>query len=213
MIFHLWQLIQQQLAVQEQRQLKEDRGQAQREEEQLLAWSTDSRSEAESPHSSTRPSERIVTFRRLEKGEDVETSFAAFEAHMECYSLPRHQWTRNLIPILSPEATQVYLQLDTESRQDYDTLKGALFGHYRIPKETYRQKMDQFRWKTEETWSMCARRHNNLAIKWVGGCITGTEVLELVSTDALLKLMPRQMATHVRDGNPKQDLGSSCQSS
>ena len=60
---------------------------------------------------------------------------------------------------------------------------------------------------------MCARRHNNIAIKWVGGCITGTEVLELVSTDALLKLMPRQMATHVRDGNPKQDLGSSCQSS
>ena len=79
---------------------------------------------------------------------------------MECYSLPRHQWTRNLIPILPPEATQVYVQLDTESRQDYDTLKGALFGHYRITRETYRQKMDQFRRKTEETWSMCARRHN-----------------------------------------------------
>ena len=30
-----------------------------------------------------------------------------------------------------------------------------------------------------------------------------TEVLELVSTDALLKLMPRQMAIHVRDGKPK----------
>ena len=30
-----------------------------------------------------------------------------------------------------------------------------------------------------------------------------TEVLELVSTDALLKLMPRQMATRVRDGKPK----------
>ena len=30
-----------------------------------------------------------------------------------------------------------------------------------------------------------------------------TEVLELVSTDVLLKLMPRQMATHVRDGKPK----------
>ena len=68
-------LMQQQLAAQEQRQLKEDRRQAQREEERrqddlrkdqiwerLLARSTDSRSEAESPHSSTRPSERIVTF-------------------------------------------------------------------------------------------------------------------------------------------------------
>ena len=30
-----------------------------------------------------------------------------------------------------------------------------------------------------------------------------TEVLELVSTDALLKLMPIQMSTHVRDGKPK----------
>ena len=209
--------MQQQLAAQEQRQLKEDRRQAQREEdrrqdddlrkdqiwERLLARSTDSRSEAESPHSLTCPSERIATFRRLEKGEDVETYFAAFEAHMECYSLPRHQWTRNLIPILPPEATQVYVQLDTESRQDYDILKGTLFGHYRITRETYRQKMDQFRRKTEETWSMCARRHNNLAIKWTGGCTTVTEVLELVSTDALLKLMPRQMATHVRDGKPK----------
>ena len=77
MNFHLWQFMQQQLAAQEQRQLKEDRRQAQREEERrqddlrkdqmwewLLARSTDSRSEAESPHSSTRPSERIVTLRR-----------------------------------------------------------------------------------------------------------------------------------------------------
>ena len=122
------QFTQQQLAAQEQRQLKEDHRQDQREEkwrqddlrknqmwEWLLARSTDSRSEAESPHSSTRPSERIVTFRKSEKGEDEETYFAAFEAHMECYSLSRHQWTRNQIPILPPEATQGYVQLDTES--------------------------------------------------------------------------------------------------
>ena len=171
--------------------------------ERLLARSTDSRSEAESPHSSTRPSERIVTLRKLEKGEDGERYYAAFEAHMECYSLLHRQRTRNLILILPPEATQVYAQLDTESRQDYVSLKGALFGHYRITRETYWQKMDQFRQKTEETWSMCARRYNNLAIKWVGNCTTVTEVLELVSTDAHLKLMPRQMATRVRDGNPK----------
>ena len=57
--------------------------------------------------------------------------------------------------------------------------------------------------KSEETWSTGGRRHLNLTLKLSEGCTTAKKIAELVSTEALLKLMPRQMATYGRDRKPK----------
>lgn len=127
----------------------------------------------------------------------MEAYFTAFEAHMESYSLTRNLWNRHLVPVFPPEATQVYVVLDTDIRQDYNTHKTALFSHYRITRETYRQRMDQLRRKSEETWNTCGRRHLNLTMKW-GEChTTAKEWADLVSTEAIISLMPKQMATYM----------------
>ena len=51
--------------------------------------------------------------------------------------------------------------------------------------------MDQLKRKSDETWSTCGRSHLNLILKWSEGCTTAKEIAGLVSSEAMLKLMPR----------------------
>ena len=68
---------------------------------------------------------KVPSFRTLDTGEDVEAYFGAFEAHMEYYDVPQTQWSRNLGPILNPDANLVYMAIDTTDRKSYSTLKPA----------------------------------------------------------------------------------------
>ncbi len=59
----------------------------------------------------------LLTFRKLELSEDVESYFCAFEAHMDGYSVRKQWWTKHLAPILNPDATAVYTAMESEERR------------------------------------------------------------------------------------------------
>ena len=146
--------------------------------------------------------EKVPKFRRLEGGEDIEAYFTGFERHLESYKVPKNQWTLKLVPLLSSDANEVYATMDPESIGEYDTVKSALFCHYRVTQSTYRQKIDQLKRKSGETWTVCGRRLLNLMKRWAANCNSVEEVLDLMAMDHISKLIPRQIATWVRDRSP-----------
>ena len=130
--------------------------------------------------------EKAPPFRKLELEEDVEAYLGAFETHMECYEVSRGQWSRYLAPILNPDATEVYMALDSDTRRDYNSLKQALFSHYSITRDMYRQKMDKLRRRAGETWIICGKRYLNLVMKWISDCTSVSEGGELLAIDAVI---------------------------
>ena len=73
------------------------------------------------------------------------------------------------------------MALGTDNRKDYASLRKALFAHYSITRSTYRQKMDQLRRQQGETWTVSGKRYKNLVIKWLDGCETVEDVVELLA--------------------------------
>ena len=136
-------------------------------------------------------SHRVAKFHALAEGEDAQTYFNAFETHMAGYSVPIVQWINHLAPILTPAATEVFGNIDESERCDYNTVKTALFKHYRVTQESYCSSMDSFKTKSEESWLTCGLRFYHLSKKWVKNCATVESLLALVSWDAIYKLMPR----------------------
>ncbi len=108
----------------------------------------------------------VPKFRKLELGEDVESYFCAFEAHMDDYSVRKQWWTKHLAPILNPDASAVYTAMESEERRNYDKLKETLLDHYSVDKSTYRLKLDQFKRLSGETWLICAKRCKGLVRRW-----------------------------------------------
>ena len=49
---------------------------------------------------------------------------------------------------------------------------------------------------------VCGKRYRTLVKKWLEGSVTVEDVVELLSVDAITRLMPRPVANHVRDRNP-----------
>ena len=103
------------------------------------------------------------------------------------------------LAILIPAATEVFGNMDESERCDYNTVKTALFKHYRVTQESYHSSMDSFKRKSEKSWSTCGMRFYHLAKKWAKDCATVESLLALVSWDAIYKLMLRQMANAVKD--------------
>ena len=168
----------------------------------ILAGGTASASEKSiSDHESSRD-HLIPKFRKLERGEDVESYFCAFEAHMDGYDVKKQFWTKHLAPILNPDASVVYTTLESEERRSYDKLKKTLLDHYSVDRSTYRLKLDQFKRVSGETWIICAKRCKGLVKHWAADCDTIDDILELVSLDIVTKLMPRPVANHVKDSKP-----------
>ena len=118
---------------------------------------------------------------------------------MDSYSMPRTQWSKHLAPILNPDATEVYMAIESEDRKNYDSLKEALYAHYNVSKETYCRKMEQLRRKSGESWTVCGKRYKSLVRKWISGCETVEGIVELLAVDAITRLMPRPVANHVKD--------------
>ncbi len=120
---------------------------------------------------------------------------------MDCYGVPKTRWGRHLGPILNPDASEVYLALNSDERKDYDTLRKALFSHYNVNKDTYRLKMDKLKRKPGETWTVCGKRYRSLVKKWLEGCSSIDDVVELLAKDGVTRLMPRSIANYVKDKN------------
>ena len=59
---------------------------------------------------------------------------------MSSYGVKNEDWARCLSPILTPEATLVYMSISLSECTSYDKLKEALYEYYSVTWETYREK-------------------------------------------------------------------------
>ena len=187
---------------QDQRRKEEERQQEENRKEKLweamMERLTTPGTTSSTPHvvhamkesSSVSDWDKVPKFRKLEVEEDVDAYLGAYEAHMDSYSMSRTQWSKHLAPILNPDATEVYMAMESEDRKNYDSLKEALYAHYNVSKETYRRKMEQLRRKSGESWTVCGKRYKSLVRKWISGCETVENIVELLAVDAIRRLMP-----------------------
>ena len=140
---------------QDERRKEEERQEENRKEklwEAMMERLTTPGTTSSTPHavkesSSVSDWDKVPKFRKLEVEEDVDAYLGAYEAHMNSYSVPRTQWSKNLALILNPDATVVYMAMESEDQKNYGSLKEALYAHYNVSKETYRRKMEQLRRK------------------------------------------------------------------
>ena len=112
-------------------------------------------SDAGSPRPVNNITNRIIRFRQLEKGVLKLT-----------WNVIPYQGHSASLPVLTLDATQVYVTLDSDDRQDYGILKDSPIFSLQDNARTYRQRMDQFKKKSEDTWSTCGRGYLNLTLKW-----------------------------------------------
>ncbi len=77
--------------------------------------------------SRSRDADKIPKLRNLKKEEDEEAYFNAFEAHMDSYAVDKESWVKHLTPVLNPDASEVYMGLDTGDRKDYMKVEGCTF--------------------------------------------------------------------------------------
>ena len=62
----------------------------------------------------------------MDKEEDPTNYFSAFEVNKTTYLVDRDQWTKYLVPILRPEALQLYLSMSEEAKLNYSHTKIAI---------------------------------------------------------------------------------------
>ncbi len=55
---------------------------------------------------------------------------------MDTYRIGKSQWSSQLFPHLSAEATNAFVHMMREDRNDYEKLKQALLEHYHINPDT-----------------------------------------------------------------------------
>ena len=147
--------------------------------------------------------EKVQRFRIMDKEEDPTDYFSAFEAHMITYRVDREQWTKYLVPILRPEASQVYLSMLEEAKLNYSRTKTANLVQYKETKGTYKQKLDGLKRKNGENWGTVVHRDKQLYLEWIEGCSAIEDIVALGTLHLLVKMMPKQLALHVMDRDPK----------
>ena len=145
---------------------------------------------------------QTIKFRKIEEGEDADTYLTMFEAQMDTYRIDKSQWSSQLSPHLSAEATDVFVHMTREDRNDYEKLKKALLEHYRINPDTYRSRLDKMTRKSGQAWAVTANKARQMYSRWLGKCSTLEDAIELGTIDGLTKMIPHQLRLYVKEKKP-----------
>ena len=167
--------------------------------ERLVVGSSRTSSEVATSSIATVERETIPKFRCLKEGDDIITYLSNFEDYYDSWEVPKMKWPLRLLPLLTQGAADVYSSLPSSSKRDYDSMRSVLCKHFRVCRETYRQKLDDVQRKTGEHWTECARRVLKLVKGWTDHCKTADAIREWITADVLLGLMPRQVVSHVKE--------------
>ena len=205
----------QQMAEERQReeQMAEER---QRREEQVAIEKTQLREQMEMLQSMVERTngrrERVPTesaggdrvkLTKLTEADDIEAYLTTFERMMAAYEVEETRWVYKLAPQLTGRAQQAYAALTPEASGTYDEVKEAIVRRYDITDETYRQRCRTTKKKPDETYRELATRARDLATKWTRGCTTQEELLELVTAENVLNVLPRDVQVWVRERKPR----------
>ena len=140
---------------------------------------------------------------KLAEADDVEAYLTMFERMMVVYEVDRTRWAFKLAPQLTGKAQQAYAALSADEAGDYDRLKMAILKRYNINEETYRQRFRSATRKGDESYRELKARLQDMAKKWMKGCTTAEEVVDLMVTEQLVNTLAPDVRVWVRERKPK----------
>ena len=161
-----------------------------------------SRRREEAPARASGENDR-VKLSKLSEADDVEAYLTTFERMMAVYEVDRARWAFKLAPQLTGKAQQAYAAMSVEDAGDYDKVKTAILKRYNINEETYRQRFRGVAKSGEESHRELLAKLQDLARKWVKGCDSVEQVVDLMVTEQLLNTLAPDVRVWVRERKPK----------
>ena len=135
--------------------------------------------------------------------DDIEACLTTFERIMMAFELARERWTYMLVPQLTGKAQKTFVAMDVDAVGNYDDLKKVILCRYNINEEAYRQHFHTAEKHSDKTYRELVVRMLDLARKWNRECTTKEDVLEALTTEQLLNVLPEKMHVWLRERKPR----------
>ncbi|XP_074480628.1 uncharacterized protein LOC141761195 [Sebastes fasciatus] len=145
----------------------------------------------------------------FQMGEDIENYLLRFERIAKTWRWPENEWACRLVPLLSGKALKAYTMMDEERAHCYNDLKGALLTKFDISPETYRQRFRSTVVPPGETPTETYHRLKGLYRRWIRPeQHTKEEVGEAIILEQLLRILPPEVRTWVKEHEPEGGLSA-----
>lgn len=145
----------------------------------------------------------------MQVGDDIENYLRRFERLARTWQWPREEWSCRLLPLLTGQALEAYLAMDEDLADDYNYLKDALLQKFNISAETYCQRFRAATVPEDESPTETYHRLQNLFQRWVRPDLHSKEEIgELVILKQLLRVLPYDSRTWVKEHEPDSELAA-----
>ncbi|XP_029142975.1 uncharacterized protein LOC114923803, partial [Protobothrops mucrosquamatus] len=136
--------------------------------------------------------------------DNTKAFLASFEQVAQACQWPREDWMARLLPALSGEAEQIFSNLDTRDRVDYDKVKAAILRGDAIARERQRQNFRRFCYQEAEGPRGVYCQLQKLCHRWLKVERHSKEqILELLILEQFLAILPPEMQSWVREHSPE----------
>ncbi|ETE59692.1 SCAN domain-containing protein 3, partial [Ophiophagus hannah] len=136
--------------------------------------------------------------------DNTKAFLASFEQVAQACQWPREDWMARLLPALSGEAEQIFSNLDTRDRVDYDKVKAAILRGDAISRERQRQNFRRFCYQEAEGPRGVYSQLQKLCYRWLKVDRHSKEqILELLILEQFLAILPPEMQSWVREHGPE----------
>ncbi|XP_062829500.1 zinc finger and SCAN domain-containing protein 20 [Anolis carolinensis] len=130
--------------------------------------------------------------------EDTRAFLASFERVAEACRWPKEEWTVRLLPALSGEAKEAFLNLEAGNREDYEKVKAAVLRGDAVIQEKDRQRFRGFRCPEAKGLKEAYVQLQDLCRRWLKvERRAKEEMLELVVLEQFLTLLPTEVQNWV----------------
>ncbi|XP_005953650.1 zinc finger and SCAN domain-containing protein 26-like [Haplochromis burtoni] len=142
-------------------------------------------------------------------GEDIENYLLRFERVARTWRWPESEWACRLVPLLAGKALEAYTAMDEERAHRYEDLKTALLIKFDISPETYRQRFRSNIIPPGESPTETYYRLKGLYRRWLRPeQHTKDEMREAIILEQLIRVLPGEVRTWVREHEPADGLAA-----
>ena len=212
-ILHMMEMMQKQMVLQEERQIKQEetiqkqmllqqdaiQEQMNRQRDQqdlilsIVEKSTKPKEEA------TKPRLPKPTLQKMSEGENVENFLEMFEKVATQQQWPKDVWSTQLAGLLTGKALAAFANLPKE-KTDYESAKTAILRRYDVNAETYRQRFRNSKRRGDESFRELADRSLDLYKKWKES--SEMNVDEMVLLEQFLQSVPEDLRVWLKERKP-----------
>ena len=143
---------------------------------------------------------------KLTLSDDIEASMTIFERSVEAHKIEHVKWPVLLAPQLTGKAQQAYAALSSEDSKTFTKVKEAIFKHYDINKETYRQRFRSTKAKEGESPTEMIIRLTDMAVKWLKEHDTREKVTDIIVMEQFITMLPEEIRVWVKEYKPETSM-------